>query len=88
MKKIIICSIILNVFVYISSQELFLGLPIITLGEIGSGTYTILSEDKEVGIEIIEYEGGTYVIKSKQPVFEKIKRTLSKFLAIHILPIK
>ncbi len=63
MKKIIlICFIILNLFVHVSSQELFLGLPIITLGEIGSGTYTILSEDNEAGIEIIEYEGGTYVV--------------------------
>lgn len=63
MKKIIICFIILNLFVYVSSQELFLGLPIITLGEIGSGTYTILSEDKEAEMIIIEFEGGTYVVK-------------------------
>ncbi len=64
MKKIILIGfLILNLFVYVSSQELYLGLPIITLEEIGNSAYIILSEDDEAGIIIIEYEGGTYVVR-------------------------
>lgn len=61
-KLILICLLMLNLFIYAYSQEFYSGLAIITLDEIGNGSYSILSEDEETGIVIIEYNGGTYVL--------------------------